>query len=106
MSSNGIGCWLLAAALTVGCGNYSNDDLEFALALPTADSLVSKFPNQVRQDGLTGGLGQKQAGLALGETSKLYSDSLSGAATFNLWVYAVAVTIDYVRQQPVTTRTA
>jgi len=35
---------ILLAALVAGCGNYSNEDLEFMNALPAGDDLQVKIP--------------------------------------------------------------
>ena len=47
MTSRTLASVLLACVLGVGCGNYSNEDLEFMAALPTTTQLAVELPSAV-----------------------------------------------------------
>jgi len=90
--------------LIPACGNWSNDDLEFLNAMPDKESLRAKIPT-----GTTGGLsgeGTRRDALAIGERSKLYSDTRGASDQFNGLLNFLLRALDFVRTLPPTTRTS
>jgi len=47
MTSRKLACVLIACALGAGCGNYSNEDLEYMAAVPTTTELAVELPAAV-----------------------------------------------------------
>lgn len=91
-------CCVLAA----GCGNWSNDDLEFINAMPDKAVLKSKLPEMAKSTGPLTGEGTRRDGL--GETSKLYTDTRNASNSFNTLLTFVLGALDTVRTLPPTTR--
>jgi hypothetical protein len=98
---------LCLGLLLAGCGNYSNDDLEFLLVLPARESLESKLPNtDTHKQGLmANGMFPTASGIGVGEPSKSFTDARNASIAFNLWVYSVLVVVDFVRGLPFTSKT-
>jgi hypothetical protein len=80
---------LPALALTLGaaggCGNYSNDDLDFQLAVPKREELVAKLP------------GRSPVGP---DAAEYYRATRDGAAGFNRVVMDLCALVDEVRALP------
>src|SRR4051812_7704845 len=82
---------LLVAGLTsAGCGNYSNEDLEFMQALPEKPDLSADVPTR--------------SALVLANTAELYRMTRDVVAIFNGVVDAFLTLIDAIRAYPPTTR--
>lgn len=80
-------CLLGAAA---GCGNYSNEDLEFMAALPEKADLATAVPTR--------------SALTLGETAEYYRLTRDVSRIFNGITGAFLGLIDSIRAYPPTTR--
>jgi hypothetical protein len=79
----------VVAAIAAGCGNYSNEDVDFQLALPEQTDIRANLPGQ-----------------ALSVDAPEYYRATRGAiAIFNGLIEGVARIVDYVRAQPPTERT-
>jgi hypothetical protein len=78
------------APLGGGCGNYSNEDLEFMNALPEKEDLTANVP--------------ARSALVLGDAAELYRMTRNVAAVFNGIVDAFLTLIDTIRSYPPTTR--
>lgn len=80
MNSKGAFC-IVAAALVVGCGNYSNDDLDFQLALPEPSDIQARMElSVVRLD-----------------SAEYYRATRNAVTTFNQMVGTLTGMIDLVR---------
>jgi hypothetical protein len=79
----------VAAAVAAGCGNYSNEDVDFQLALPEQTDIQASMPGQA---------------LSVEGTPEYYKDTRGAVAVFNGLIDAVAAIVDYVRAQPPTER--
>jgi hypothetical protein len=79
----------LAAVLAAGCGNYSNEDLDFQLALPEQQELEARMPNQA---------------LTADGAPEYYRLTRGVIAVFNGALDIFTGLIDYVRAQPATER--
>jgi hypothetical protein len=73
----------LAAGL--GCGNYSNEDLDFQLAVPQREELLAKVPGQA---------------LVSPDAAEYYRATRDGATTFNAAVLELTGLVDKVRAVP------
>src|ERR1700704_16159 len=80
-------CLLGAAA---GCGNYSNEDLEFMAALPEKQELSAEVPTR--------------SALVLGEAAEYYLLTRNVSLIFNGITEAFLGLIDTIRAFPPTTR--
>ncbi len=88
------------------CGTWSNRDLEFANALPTASDLKSKLPvSSGTTSPLTGGIMRHHDGLNVGDPSDAYADAKSASTSFNGIIDFLLGTVDSVRSVPPTSRT-
>jgi hypothetical protein len=76
--------------LGAGCGNYSNEDLEFMNALPEKEDLTAQVP--------------ARSALVLGDAAELYRMTRDVAGVFNGIVDAFLSLIDTIRSYPPTTR--
>lgn len=77
----------VAVAVTASaCGNYSNDDLDFQLAVPKREELVAKLPTQA--------LVTPEA------TAEYYRATREGAVNFNNAVVELTALVDDVRVLP------
>lgn len=81
-------CAVLAGLWLCACGNYSNDDLDFQLALPEASDLTA----------------QMQLSVVRLNSAPYYKDTRSAITTFNGMVERLAGLIDLVRGITPTTR--
>ena len=83
--------WLAAVvvATTIGCGNYSNEDLEFMNALPERQDLTAAIP--------------ARSAILIG-TADLYRMTRNVALVFNGISEALLTVIDTIRAYPPTTR--
>jgi hypothetical protein len=100
--------WPLFALVWIGCGNYSNDDIEFFNALPHTSDLTSKVPQpNTAQSGLSGSDAgtTPTCGNQLGQTSCFYTQTLASSSQFNQGLYDLLGVIDDIAQLPPTTRT-
>lgn len=80
MSSRGALC-IVAAALVAGCGNYSNDDLDFQLALPEQSAIQARMElSIVRLD-----------------SAEYYRATRHAVTTFNQMVGTLTALVDLVR---------
>jgi hypothetical protein len=79
----------VVAALALGCGNYSNDDVDFQLALPQQSDIEANLPGQA---------------LSLETAPEYYRATRGAMAIFNGLIEGVARIVDYVRAQPPTER--
>jgi hypothetical protein len=80
---------LLLATLSLGaCGNYSNEDLDFQLALPEDGELDAKLPQA----------------LTLDTSSEYYKLTRQVVTTFNGWAAALVSLVDDVRRYSPTSR--
>lgn len=80
MSSRGALC-IVAAALVLGCGNYSNDDLDFQLALPEPSDIQARMElSVIRLD-----------------SAEYYRATRNAITTFNQMVDTLTGMIDLVR---------
>ncbi len=93
---------LLSCCLLCACGNWSNKDLEFLNAMPTAEQLRAKVPTGTAA-GLSGE-GTRRDALDVGTPSKFYADTRAASASFNGILYFLIGALDYVRGLPPTTR--
>jgi hypothetical protein len=82
----------LLAALVAGCGNYSNEDLEFMNALPQGDALRAEMP------AVSPALSPEDEA----ELAKMTHDTTRG---FNAWLGGLVSMVDLVRSFPPTSRT-
>src|SRR5688572_14964094 len=80
---------VLLAALAAGCGNYSNEDIEFQIALPEKDDLEAKLPGQA---------------LMADDAAEYYTTTRSLVAMSNGIKDSVLGLVDHVRMYPATTR--
>jgi len=81
---------LFGAVTGAGCGNYSNEDLEFMSALPEKQELAAVVPTR--------------SALVLGETAEYYQLTRNVALIFNGITEAFLGVIDTIRAFPPTTR--
>jgi hypothetical protein len=84
---------VLPAALLVvaaGCGNYSNEDLEFMNALPEKQDLAASMP--------------MRSALSLADRAELYTTTRSVVLLFNTLLDALLLPIDQARANSPTTR--
>ena len=80
---------LLLATISLGaCGNYSNEDLDFQLALPEDGELDAKLPQA----------------LTLDTSSEYYKLTRQVVTTFNGWAAALVSLVDDVRRYSPTSR--
>jgi hypothetical protein len=79
---------LLAASAIGACGNYSNEDLDFQLALPEQGDLEAKLPQALTTDA----------------SSEYYKLTRQVVATFNGWATALVGLVDRVRSTSPTSR--
>lgn len=91
---------LACAVAATGCGNWSNEDLEYYAAMPTRDQLTAKLPGATTAE-LTGEGSRRDP---LGEDSKLYTDTKGVADGFNGLLNFLLGALDRVRSYPATTR--
>jgi hypothetical protein len=80
----------LAGLASAGCGNYSNEDLEFMQALPEKSDLSADVPTR--------------SAVVLGDTAELYRMTRNVVVIFNGIVDAFVTLIDTIRAYPPTTR--
>src|SRR5512138_269969 len=81
----------LVAALGISffaCGNYSNDDLDFQLALPEQSDIEAKM----------------QLSVVRADSAEYYRDTRNAIATFNAMVAKLTGLIDVVRRNVPTSR--
>jgi hypothetical protein len=76
---------LALLALAGACGNYSNDDLDFALAVPKREELTAKLP------------GEKQVAP---DAAEYYRATREVGTSFNLAVIDLTSLVDNVRSAP------
>jgi hypothetical protein len=96
----------LLALAALGCGNYSNDDIEFLNALPHASDLASNVPQTgVAQQGLNSNDAGSSCPDTPGTTSCLYQFTLTASQGFNGSLYFLLGVIDDINAAPPTTRT-
>jgi hypothetical protein len=81
---------LVAGLASAGCGNYSNEDLEFMQALPEKPDLSADVPTR--------------SAVVLGDTAELYRMTRDVVVIFNGVVDAFLNLIDTIRSFPPTTR--
>lgn len=81
-------------------GTWSNQDLEFAAALPSKAELNARLPTTAT----TGQPLSRQDGLNAGEPSQAYADTKKAVTDFNGLLDFFLGVLDTVRQQPPTTR--
>jgi hypothetical protein len=81
---------LAAVTINAGCGNYSNEDLEFMNALPEKQDLTADIP--------------VRTAVVLGDTAELYRMTRNVTLVFNGIVDAFLTVIDTIRSYPPTTR--
>src|SRR5688500_12348419 len=79
----------LAAALAGCWGNYSNEDVDFLVALPYREELTAKLPGQA---------------LTLADSAEQYKLTRGVVTQFNALAYAFLGLIDAVRSFPPTDR--
>ena len=79
---------LLAASAIGACGNYSNEDLDFQLALPEQGDLEAKLPQALTTDA----------------SSEYYKLTRQVVTTFNGWATALVSLVDRVRSNSPTSR--
>jgi hypothetical protein len=87
---------ILLAALVAGCGNYSNEDLEFMNALPAGDDLQVKIPPRSSAVSLA-----EEADLA-----RLTHDVSTGPKGLNALLSAIVNLVDAIRSLSPTSRTS
>jgi hypothetical protein len=80
----------LIAAAAAGCGNYSNEDLEFMNALPEKQDLAATIP--------------MRSALDISNRAELYTTTRSVTLVFNALLDALLTQIDEVRGDSPTTR--
>lgn len=81
-----------AALVAAGCGNYSNEDLEFMNALPESSDLRANIP-------------PRSSALAPADEAELARSTHMVTAGFNGLLMALVGIVDTVRSYPPTTRT-
>jgi hypothetical protein len=74
-------CSVIAGFVCCGCGNYSNDDLDFQLALPAQSDMEAKMQLSVLRP----------------DSAEYYRDTRNAIASFNTMVDELARQIDLVR---------
>jgi hypothetical protein len=74
-----------AASLALGCGNYSNEDLDFQLAVPKRDELTAKLPGQA---------------LVSPDAAEYYRATREVGTSFNAAVMELTRLVDEVRAVP------
>jgi hypothetical protein len=79
---------VLAAFALGACGNYSNEDLDFQLALPEQGDLQAKLPQALTTDA----------------SSEYYKLTRQVVTTFNGWATALVSLVDRVRSNSPTSR--
>lgn len=92
----------VCAVFAVGCGNWSNEDLEYLNAMPTKEQLSAKLPGVTKTTTPLTGEGTRRDGL--GEVSKLYTDTKKASQDFNNLLEMLLGVLDAVRAYPPTTR--
>jgi len=90
MTSKTLALALLACGLAAGCGNYSNEDLEFMAAVPTTNQLAVELPSAVNT-------------VAEAELAKRTHDAI---ASVNQMLENVLGLVDAVRTYSPTSRTS
>jgi hypothetical protein len=88
MTSRYLALLVLAALSFGGCGNYSNEDLDFQLALPEDGDLDAKLPQALTNDA----------------SSEYYKTTRSVVTTFNGGATALVSLVDHVRGYSPTSR--
>ncbi|MBX7112717.1 MAG: hypothetical protein K1X64_00185 [Myxococcaceae bacterium] len=95
----------MSALTAIGCGNWSNKDLEFLNALPVSSDLTSKLPGaESSSQGLSSTGGQRRDPLMSGEASRLYADTKKASSDFNGILSSMLSTLEFVRNIPPTRR--
>jgi hypothetical protein len=79
---------LLSAICLVGCGNYSNDDLDFQLALPEQSDIAVKM----------------QLSVSRTDSAEYYLETRKAIVTFNAMAVDLVALIDHVRGNSPTSR--
>jgi hypothetical protein len=80
----------LAALLLSACGNYSNADLDFQIAVPEREDLNAKLPAQYA--------------LIAADAAEYVKTTREVAGVFNAFIDGVTAIIDHVRAYPATVR--
>jgi hypothetical protein len=90
-------------AVLSGClGNWSNEDLEFASALPLKSELQSKLPTTAAQP--LSGEGTRRDPLGIGEASQSYLEAKKASNDFNGLLDGLLSIVEAVRNLAPTTR--
>ncbi len=76
----------LALALAAGCGNYSNEDLEFMNAMPARSELSADIP--------------ARSALTVGNEAELAKSTHNVAKTFNGMLFEILGSVDLIRSFP------
>jgi len=84
--AQGLACTLVA--LISACGNYSNEDLDFQLALPQQEEIQAKL----------------QVSLVRRDSAEYYMATRSAVLTFNAMIVDLTSFVDHVRGYPPTSR--
>jgi hypothetical protein len=98
-------CLLLGSA-SIGCGSWSNLDLEFASALPNREELRSKLPETASNAQQLAGTSSRRDGLVAGEPSNAYSEARATATKFNGILDSLLTVLDQVRRWAPSSRKA
>lgn len=95
--------FVISIAVLSGClGNWSNEDLEFASALPLKSELQSKLPTTAAQP--LSGEGTRRDPLGIGEASQSYLDAKKASSDFNALLDGLLSIVEAVRNLAPTTR--
>ncbi|MGV3622388.1 MAG: hypothetical protein ACO1OB_16340 [Archangium sp.] len=87
-----------------GCGgDWSNNDLTFANALPRREDLRAKLPASATQP--LGGEGTRRDELMVGDPSSAWNQTVKAAKDYNLVLDTLLAFVDQIRAVPPTTRT-
>lgn len=90
--------------LLAGCGgDWSNNDLTFANALPRREDLRAKLPTSATQP--LGGDGTRRDELMVGDPSSAWNQTVKAAKDYNLVLDTLLAFVDQIRAVPPTTRT-
>lgn len=90
--------------LLAGCGgDWSNNDLTFANALPRREDLRAKLPKTATQP--LGGEGTRRDELMVGDPSSAWNQTVKAARDYNLVLDTLLAFVDQIRAVPPTTRT-
>ena len=98
-------CLLLASA-SLGCGSWSNLDLEFASALPNREELRSKLPESSTNAQPLSGTSTRRDGLTAGQPSNAYAEARASATRFNGILDSLLAVLDQVPHWPPSSRKA